>query len=342
MKLTKQSNEYHTKTNNKVSKTKLFILFFILFISSFVAKGQEYYPIPDSNLVWIIRCDNGFGGALYDTYKTSVNKNDTLINSKFYTKLFESFNLDSLHWYYKGCYRSDTNGLTYFVPDDSINEYLIRDFSKTIGDTIKNVYFGYPDNQFITDFYVDSFNYVAVGPYMLKRMYLSYDSLPYPYYQLNLPLIWIEKIGSPIGGFFNDVPAGLGGCWLDCMSYNDTTYFFLPDVGDYGDGAEYYYGKCHIPFDAKVYDFYQNSYDINITPNPFNDFITIKNIDTNYYNSYDLKVYNSLGQLAYQKETLPCNSVSIDIKLPNLNKGIYFIIINNKNKYIYTKNMIKE
>jgi len=302
----------------------LLTLIFTVLVQFCFGQTQTYYPFPDSNVVWIIGQDDGFGGIDYKKYYTF---GDTLIDSCFYTKI-------GSHDFYLGAYRSDTNGVTYYIPKDSTNEYVIRDFSKNSGDTIKNVYYKYSYDKLI-DFYVDSVNYVTAGPYLLKRMYMSnnqaIDSI-YSNYEPS-PLIWIEKIGCVIEGFYNNIFQPLGGKWLYCMSYDDTIYY----EGNYGyinKNPIYIYGQCEKPDGLNE----ENQIDskIIVTPNPFSDYITITNI--NNHNSCEYKIYSPIGQLIYHKK---CIGNQTTLNLKNLNPGIYFFIINDKSEILKTQKIIK-
>ena len=316
---------------------KLLHLFVFAFLQiNFISvKAQPYHPLPDSNAVWIIQQDDGFGGFFYNKYSTPINKNDTIINAQLYVKTYDYTGFPNLD--YLGAYRSDSAGKTFYIPKDSLQEYLLFDFSKNTGDSIYNIlYCDFPPYFSQIDFYVDSVDNILIGPYLLKRMYLS-NNIFFPPTQYISPLIWIEKVGCAGGGFFNNIPTGLGGKWLNCMSYNDTTYYkqfyVFPDTANF-----YVYGNCDTTVGVDEYSQIKPSF--NISPNPFSDYITIKNTDGT--NSYNLKIFNSIGQLIYQKKDVEINPETSTIKLQNLNTGLYFLIISDKSKIIHTQKLVKE
>lgn len=79
---------------------------------------------------------------------------------------------------------------------------------------------------------------------------------------------------------------------------------------------------------------------IEIYPNPFKDKIIVDffniNIDISQIN---LIIYNSIGQKIFNKSNLKNNKFIID--LSEKPKGLYYLIINDNNKIIQTKKLIK-
>lgn len=79
--------------------------------------------------------------------------------------------------------------------------------------------------------------------------------------------------------------------------------------------------------------------DFNVYPNPSNGFINIESEDVNY--NSNIKIYNTFGELVYQRANLNFSKFNIDLSyLPN---GAYFIQIENNNNQLITKkiNIIK-
>ena len=304
-------------------KTKL-LIFSVFILTSFTVKAQYYYPLPDSNVTWIVQQDDGFGGFYYwEFYADTMNK-DTIINFITYTKIVSGPN-------YRGACRSDTLGFTYFVPKDSVQEYLARDLTKNTGDTIKNIFTYtnlYPS--LLIDLYVDSVNYVQAGPYNLKRMFLSNHSVFPQDYSF---LVWIEKIGTNTYGPFNNINAlGNGASWLYCMHYNDTIYYYnsypYPPYVD----PVYYFGQCSIPVDLDTYNIVPSR--ISVSPNPFSDKITIRFFNNNAI--CHVKIYNTLGQVLYnKKDILNTNEQTLDLEF--LKPGIYFLTLYYSDNFYKTK-----
>lgn len=74
---------------------------------------------------------------------------------------------------------------------------------------------------------------------------------------------------------------------------------------------------------------------LSISPNPFNDKITIKG-DVSIV--VEVKLFNVLGELVYTSK-----AASNEINIPlSLNKGIYFVTISNGSKMLLQQKMVKE
>lgn len=301
----------------------------MLLISSNKTKAQQGFSLfPDSNVVWLMEQYSGGPGTNWN-YTDSVG-GDTIINTYTYHKIYNDYFTFTSH--YAGAYRSDTNGRTYYVPFDSINDYLIRDYSASLGDTIKDVYIGgsiVMPGYALIDLYVDSVSSVTVGPYHLKKMVLSNQAA---FDTLGLiggyghTIRWIEKIGCIDGGFYNNTYEGV--LWgslpkLFCMHYNDTIY--ATSIATQFATPTYVYGKCINP--SGINENQKEEINVIVKPNPFTDNINIEN-----KNAYDVEyiIYNSLGQ----KITMPAkiNSYSTQsINMEGLHSGIYYIQIRSEN-----------
>ena len=301
------------------------------------ANAQTYQPLPDSNAVWLIKYDDGFGGYGWQNYYTPINQEDTIINAKTYSKIYK----ESGGIFYTGAFRSDTLGKTFFVPKDSSQEYLLQDMSKNTGDSVYNVYYGVPNwNNYQINFYVDSVDYITIGPYLLKRMFLRPAANSAPLICGNgcmFPLVWIEKIGSLGGGFYNGIIGGLAYSWLNCMSYNDTIYYNNSSPGQDPNTLDFYtYGYCGGPLglneSAQIYE------GIALSPNPISNESNLKlNDEEDLINQ--VEIYNSLGEKI--KENRNINNVKFQIKENEFSSGIYIVkIITKKRKRYSMKFMV--
>ena len=306
----------------------------LFFLWSIYSNAQPYKTLPDSNATWVIQNDNGFGGYNWYNYSTPVHKEDTIINARAYTKIFEVYpNIN-----YCGALRSDTFGKAFIVPKDSLQEYLLQDLSKNTGDSVFNVYFNIPPYGYQINFRVDSMDHITIGPYSLKRMFLGSNSN-----QIQLmcgsqyfPLIWIEKIGSAGGGFFNNITCGLGGACLYCMSFNDTIYYksFFP--GTHPDTLAFYTsGNCEVPLGLNQIN--QIDDGISLSPNPVYNESSLKlNNAEDIINQMD--IYNSLGEKI--KECKNVNNIKFQINKKQFPLGIYIAKIITKKGKIYSMNFI--
>ena len=148
-------------------------------------------------------------GTFYIEYFLKQFHDDTLINQKRYTKIFSRFEDETI---YAGAFRNDTSGKVYFVPpvEDYVEEHLWYDFSLNVGDTAFDVALNdmWPGIEGLYDLYVDSVTYINVGPYYLKCILLI-PIEPDPLHYNGNYLVWIEKIGSLIGGIYNMYLCGL-------------------------------------------------------------------------------------------------------------------------------------
>lgn len=314
----------------------LFILIFVL--APLWGLTQQYQPIPDSNAAWIIQQDSPIQGEyFYHKFSLSPYLDDTLINSHLYTKIY--FRFDSGETRYYGAFRNDTNGISYYIPQFSQEEYILRDFTKNAGDTIKNVAYELaPDWTWVLDFYVDSLEYVTSGPYNYKVMYLSTvieDTIPelFP----NEPLVWMEKIGSFGGGIVNSHRGTLSSKRLYCMQYNDTIYydsylwwFRIQDI-------VYEAGECDDP--VGINEPYDNS-QIQVAPNPFKRQITLSNLPEN--KELTITLSNIIGQLVFSKKIRTNRTTEMIDVNPELPMGIYILKIQYKNKLLITKKTVKQ
>jgi len=139
---------------------KKYIVILFCFLGQSFLFSQPYYTLPDSNSSWVVVrfLSTPFTYQWYKYY-TSPNKNDTLINSKIYSKLFEQISG------YAGAFRGNTSGETWFVAKDSTQEYILMDLTKNVGDAIYNIYTEDPFE--LETAVVDSVSFITVGPYTL-------------------------------------------------------------------------------------------------------------------------------------------------------------------------------
>lgn len=318
-------------------KKHILKLLFILLLP-FFAIAQPYKPIPDSNAYWIIEEGDGGPGHYYYTYSLSETLDDTIINSTTYIKLFigNSPNPD-----YYGAFRNDTDGKSFVVPKYSEQEYVLRDLSKNAGDTIKNVaydLFGDGIDIWALDFYVESTGIASCDSTNYKVLYLSTvieDTIPGV--NPDEPLVWIEKIGSIGGGILNSHSLFLAIKDLYCMQDNDTIYHAnLVNVHEAMITCEN--DICVRP--TSIDESGLNKYEIQVSPNPFNDLVTINNLPYNI--PIELGIFNQLGQLVFQKTLLdnqPLQRIKINA---TLQAGLYVIKIQSKNTVLFTHKIVKK
>ena len=322
----------------KAKKHYFKLLIFILWLPIYAA-AQPYQPIPDSNASWIIQQNSPIPAQYYfHKFSLSPTKDDTIINSIIYTKLFFRFDIGSTYYY--GAFRNDTNGKSYYMAAYSQQEYLLRDFSKNAGDTIINVAYEYgPDLTWILDFYVDSLEYINSGPYTYKVMYLSTvieDTIPEV--PPNEPLVWMEKIGSYGGGILNSHGGALGSKRLYCMQYNDTIYYDSFLWWFRTEDIVYEAGECPYPVGINESDNCDTQ--IEVLPNPFSRKITVNNLPES--ETMKITLCNLKGQIVFSKNLRANQSAElIDIN-PELPKGLYILKIQSEDQILTTKKIVKQ
>jgi len=332
--------------NLKIKSQNAFIIMSIVILLPLLSKSQNFYTLPDSNAMWVIEIGHPFPVPTdYNRYFISKNKNDTTINSKKYIKVFNDAIMNGQYFSpsYYGAYRSLSTGQTYFVMKDSINEYLLFDFSKLPGDTIRNVLVSSPISG-ILDCVVDSVMNVPLGPYQLKTLYVH--TIPSATMPGSLPLIWVEKIGC-LGGGLENIVCFIPFPPLNCMSVNDTIYYYgngQPDCyfsSSYFNSSmvQYFFpysysnGGCFMPLNVPEI----KGHKVYIYPNPFTNQLFIENLSED---AFHIKIIDVLGQIIYS--TFFQNSKSNVLLLEHIPAGIYFLNIQNNSGETIIKKIIKQ
>jgi hypothetical protein len=295
---------------------KLLLATFLLF-AVFSAKAQMNILFPDSNAQWAVYEWDGFGNpaGYVNYYMTNA---DTVINSQNYNQLFV-FNQST--WFcpptgYHAAIRKDIVAQKVFiVPEDSITEYLLYDFSAAIGDTIYNLY---SERDYIapslSNVYVTNIDSVLHNTTWLKRMWIQHVN--------EGGTEWIEMSGAARGPL-----AGEGGWsvsssgYLSCMSYNDTLY------PQYGVGDCFTIMGMEKPVEETV---------ISVSPNPSNGIFRLT-INSAINEPADVKIYNALGEIVLSRSI---NTTILELDITVLQNGVYFISLESKTG-IYREKIIK-
>ena len=309
----------------------------VLFLAVNFTNAQTYQLLPDSNASWLVK-DRCSEYTLYYRYFLSETLDDTLINSRTYTKIFSENN--GTYILYEGAFRNDVSGITYFLPpvDTLPEESILQDFTKAAGDTVYNVavHNGMYLGSF--DFVIDSVRYYPCGPYTLKSVSL-HNIEEIPHIGNYMLLHWIEKIGSTWGGVFNQANHTLNNFTLICHNASDTIFYTAPILGNSPSPEYLVYrsGSCefYLPTEELV-----EAGEFSVYPNPFSETLTISG--TNQYNNILLQVYDIMGMVVLA-ENIPEFSDRYKINFPSsLPKGTYFVIIETKNKRLCKQVIIKD
>lgn len=283
------------------------LLLLFLFSSILNLNAQNYTPFPDSNAVWV----NGdywvdWSGEVPEYVLSSVTSycmtnQDTTIGGNLYSKLF------ICNGSYFGALR-DTAAEIYFVPKDSLSEFLVYDFTVTIGQVIPDVYAGN-----IGDYTVSNIDSILIGGEYRTRIYLGGNGG-----------FWLEGIGCS-RGLFNDPFEDLDATQdLLCMSYIDSNFY--PTYG---------FGYC--PMDLGFTEHVQNINQILSFPNPTTGTFIIETERNASFES--IVVTTCMGQKMETEINIYENQIQID--LSNVPSGIYFVILTNSSEKFIGK-IIKE
>ena len=291
-------------------------LFIIFFSTSFNGFSQNYIPLPDSAARWtneyslvepfpVNHCE------FYDANYYCVNGEDTLINTTYYIKLKFCNNGD-----YQGAIRNDS-GIVFFVPKDSIGEFILYDFTAQVGDTIPNVYWrgfggaGVPA-------YLDSAIFTQEDSILIQGNYrkLMYIDFLEP---TSGSVNWIEGIGNTHGFLLGSADNVSGFCLgLSCFSYKDSTLY--PQESNQ---------PCALDLSFEETEF-ENK--ISVYPNPTkNGTITIQHQEENL----NYTIINSRGQEIKRGQLLDDQLSIADIP------GIYFLFLYNDQGQVVRKIVVE-
>lgn len=166
--------------------------------------AQNFLPFPDSAARWV---NVGFysGQGLTSGSYLCANGEDTVINTISYTRME-----DCLSGNYLGAFR-DTIGKVFYVPNDSLSELLIYDFSLQAGDTVNYYHLDYLIGGY--EAVIQSTDTWLVNGVNRRVLYLDAST-------------WIEGIGCD-RGFLVSHHGNVSSYspLLYCMSVNDTIQY---------------------------------------------------------------------------------------------------------------------
>ncbi|HYX07889.1 MAG TPA: T9SS type A sorting domain-containing protein, partial [Bacteroidales bacterium] len=276
----------------------------------------QTFPIPAESAEW--NEDDvdleSYGPSRYGVRMQSLE--DTIINKVTYNALYQTistyfiqtgeceYNLSGPNksMAYLGAIRTDENQVFFIPAEDSVS-YIIYDFSLNQGDTIN---WSRPDiiENFVAA--VTDTDSILIGGKYRKRISLDvYGTLPDQ---------WIEGIGSINGLFSTFGYRSWEKIIHELMCYRDNDIIF----NNFGCNA------CDIissynNIETKKY---------KIFPNPTHEEVTIEFPDNVY--PIRINIYESTGKLVFQIKEIKSNPINLN--LANLNKGIFFIEIINRDK----------
>lgn len=278
---------------------------------SFFASNSysQYFPFPTDNAVWTnVERTLTFGQNGLPLWNISIverfcaNGIDTIIGPQVYKKINACSETSSN---YHGALRYDI-GKVFFVPKDSLNEFLLYDFSVNVGDTvnvIQRTHLWYPYYNTV-DTYITGIDTIIVNGTPRRRIFGSGGSFN----------TWVEGIGSNAGLFlFFEENVSNYVFNLNCTSVNDTTVYdeFPLDVG--------LLGSCDLSVVIPEIDHNETW---NLSPNPVIDG-TIRINTTDIAELFDVKIYNTNGQELIHYTNL--GNGENKINLEGLDTGMYYV-----------------
>ena len=274
------------------------ILFFVLLLTCFMANGQSsvYKAFPTNQGNWVYRYYDDFGNPTF-MFSEYTLSGDTTISLTNYKKIYSSS-------IYQGAIRENAK-IIYFVPDTSINEYVLYNFNLGLGDTIIHPFGGAVcSNDTILITQVDS---VLASDGYHRQLYLSTG------------VTWIEGIGSTI---YLLQPANFlcvsGNSYLQCM-INDATFNYPNSIS-----------TCFVSTEENEL----NEQTIAVHPNPSNGQFSIvsENVMKEIY------ITDLMGRITYLEETNDKTKITID----HLKSGIYILTVLDINGKIGIRRIIVE
>jgi hypothetical protein len=322
----------------------------VLGIFPLLLSAQAYLPLIESNKIWSCYGDYFFLNVKYQVW------GDTLLNNRTYKKVWAhgsdvpyTFNQDSAQ--YKSSIFEE-NGKVWVVEKNFIAEYILYDFTKNVGDTIRfyrptgNINQGVLPNYAIGKVYKK--NTVTINGVPRRRLYIHdpfmIDQLPSQVLsQLDVQAdVWIEGLGGKTGLFSRMPIWGIIGpqpYLLACVTHdgaqlymentgypanaNDPCFIIPPNGGNTGGGGTGG-GPDTIITTLEQFDF--NS--IMVYPNPVQHEIKLGgkiNLPTK------LMLYNLDGVCVWHGETTRAETATFNIN--NLPAQLYFLEVKQGDRW---------
>jgi hypothetical protein len=298
---------------------KKLLLFIFLLVFWANIKGQNYIPFPTLNTVWSEHFKAPVSTSLTSYYYRNILADkDTTIGAKTYHQLFYSHSdtvySENSSALYNGGIR-ENNRQVFYLPKDSVSEYLLYDFSLQVGDTLAynyskfaSGYHLYPyDTLFVTS--IDSV-LIENGTYH-KRIGFSAR------FGNNIEPVswasWIEGIGYEMGLLIpiGDIPTNGQKYTLGCLKQNNEILYYN-DL----------FINCY-PVNESVFEFSKQN-EIIISPNPVQDYCKIQ-WEVNNVQFDRILIYDVYGRIVFSKKIDQNNDIIIDCR--NFGQGMYLVNI---------------
>ncbi len=286
------------------------LVFLMVLFVAIPIKAQNFASFPDSNAIWVNSYSTLSWGTLptlrlQHTLKFCLSNEDTIIQSKNYTKLYRcGANND-----YFGAIGSDS-AQVFFIPKDSLTPLKIYDFNLLPGDTLKDIY--------CLESYGPSLTGIGFQPISSFQMgYLTVSQVDTieTYQGLRRMLyvggsgIWVEGIGNNQGLFWDPFGNISGfGIALECMSVGDSTYF----ESSWPVYPSAMAGAC----DLSLVTAEAKQVGMELFPNPSKGILKIELPEPG-----SLQIYNSSGQMLFQDQ----EAYRLNLDLSDWPQGLYWV-----------------
>ncbi len=306
-----------------------------LLINVFI-QAQSYIPFPSNTAVWTSSYCYQLGG-ITDNFKIAMF-GDTTINSVIYKKLYYSndplFDIDNSSYF--AALREEEKEV-YYIPQSSSEEYLLYDFTKTVGDTVKiYAYLHFPPNSTGSIDYrelkIDAIDSIMVDGVYRKRYYFSANG------SFHQDEYWIEGIGSTFGMFHHFLSISDNGFNLRCL-VQDNQLTYTEDVSTFLCSGNLPPVNCNDMLITGINQISPRPHNYLIFPNPTTTFL---NIDSNNDNDKikSVTLLTALGQEVLRSTYTGSNK--IDLNIENFPSGVYYLKIRNSNNNLIIEKLLIE
>jgi len=280
-------------------------------------QAQEYHQMLGDTVVWYETNIFEFTGT---TIYTTMG-DDTMVNNLLYRKIVQTVPYSNDYTFPYILLREDTETKKiYAKPYYTMyvdSEAVIYDFNLMPNDSF---FVNGVDNSSICPiawYHVDSVRLFNTLIDSRKVIYLSSNINGGEYKP-----VWVEGIGCLAGLTLNSIEVSYD--FINCYIRNDTLIY----ESDYA----IYFNECYLWVGVNDKN---NLIEYEISPNPFNDKISINKSNNNYI---IIELYDIYGKLL-KKEIAQDNRTIL--YLSDLFSGLYIIRIIDTNRNIYTKKIIK-
>jgi len=276
-----------------MNRMSIFISLIILFTPIITLLGQSK-EFPTSDAKWKFNILGDSGGTFSNSFLALTG--DTIINNTTYYIVSNDFSNE-------GYLRKEEKKI-YFIPEDSLQEYLLYDFNLELGDTFINQWSW--NNSGTDTIYVSQIDSILTNDGYRKKWHFGPDGGE-----------WIEGIGST---FYLTQPIygeTLGGGYkLLCFAKGDSLIYENPIWVSHPNGSIFEINCDDIIVSTEDH-LSETNKNLTISPNPFKDhfYILFPEIPA----GTKIQLFSITGKLIKTLEYYD------NVFLPNIPSGIYLI-----------------